>query len=384
MPDQRDAVPRTDGPEQGQPLPEEHLSHNELRDALTSERFDEWYQEREFRKNIENGTPYFNGSGNVSVPERHSPSQLLQCHRKIFYRQCNAPAEKPDPDGIFWFGSRFEEDIVFPFLERAVTGADTYVRNSIWVDYTVETEESELRIKGTTDPVVVGSDADPVLPTEIKTKSSIENLTSPNRHHKAQLHAYLVGLSEKYDSDPTSGAILYGSRESLEVKIFQVAFDQDFWEDVVLNWAADHTKYRLENGIPPDDPEYDWECRFCSYRERCGRGDTMQADVGAVGLLPGFAEYPKEKVIDYLKAHEGAKLTPTLACAYPELADQYGAFGWECSNCAQEFDWDEVQWLVDSGTPPKCPVCNRKETTGWLRGPDPDTQQDILEDDHAQ
>jgi CRISPR-associated exonuclease Cas4 len=134
MPDQRDAVPRTDGPEQGRPLPEEHSSHNTLRDALTSERFDECYQEREFRKNIENGTPYFNGSGNVSVPERHSPSQLLQCHRKIFYRQCNAPVEKPDPDGIFWFGSRFEEDIVFPFLERAVTGANTYVRNSTAFD----------------------------------------------------------------------------------------------------------------------------------------------------------------------------------------------------------------------------------------------------------
>lgn len=48
-----------------------------------------------------------------------APVNSLQCHRKITYQQCNAPAEQPEPKGIFWFGTQFETEIAIPFLRYA-------------------------------------------------------------------------------------------------------------------------------------------------------------------------------------------------------------------------------------------------------------------------
>lgn len=48
-----------------------------LLEKLSPDRFEEWYREREWRQNIEEGQPYFNGPGTIPEPERHSPSQFL-------------------------------------------------------------------------------------------------------------------------------------------------------------------------------------------------------------------------------------------------------------------------------------------------------------------
>jgi len=331
-------------------------SIEKLRELFSTERFRDWYQKRQYRRNIENGQSYFNGPGQVPNPERHSPSQLLQCHRKIAYRQRNAPAEKPDPEGIFWFGTRFEEDIAFPFLQRSVTGPDQYVCNSIWIDLVVETDVGELRLRGATDPVIVDHDAQPILPTEIKTKSSVQNLQSPNDHHKAQLHAYMIGLSDKYDIDLSEGVLMYGGRNSLNVRFFIVEFDPRFWEETVIEWATTHTDYRINDELPPANPMNDWECEFCSYRNRCGRGDTLFEDVDPIGLLPRFADYPREKLCEYLDSFDEAKLTPTLAHIYPDLANEYGVYQWHCTECSGTFAWSDVTWYSESTVPPKCPA----------------------------
>ena len=125
-----------------------------LLDTIGSVSFADWYYEREFAKNIREGQPYFNGPGRIPAPERHSPSQLLQCHRKTLYRQHNAPEEDTDPQGIFWIGTKFEEEIIVPYLAE-ITSPDEYVYNSIWVDFTCKTSVGEIRIKGETDPVIV-------------------------------------------------------------------------------------------------------------------------------------------------------------------------------------------------------------------------------------
>ena len=352
----------------------------ELLDRLSAKRHREWYQERQWRKNIENGQSYFNGPGTVPESERHSPSQLLQCHRKIVYRQENAPAEQPDPRGIFWFGTKFEEDLLFPFLDRAVTGMDTYVQNSIWIDFTIETEVGELRIKGSTDPVIVDPDAVPILLTEIKTKDSISNVTEPNCHHRAQVHAYLAGLSEKFDEELTDAAIVYGSRESLDVKTFHVSFDEEFWQQVVLDWASTHTQYRIDNELPPAEPEYDWECRFCSYRNRCGKGDSPHSDLGSNGLIPRFNSYPRRKVIEYLEAHPEERLTPTLAHQYPGLVDAYGVSDFYCSSCESEIGWQAVDTVDD----PFCPQCVDRGTISILTVPISGSQSRWQEDSKEQ
>ena len=331
----------------------DHPQTEEIIEQLSTGRFSTWFQKRQYRQNIRNGQAYFNGMGKIPAPDRHSPSSLLQCHRKTIYRQLNAPEEQDDPNGIFWFGTMFEEELLLPFLRDAITDEEAFVSNSLWVDYTQDTPAGELQIKGSTDPVLVDADGVPILPTEIKTKSSVEDLNEPNDHHLAQLHAYLIGLNEKYDCDLTEGVLIYGARQSLNITIFDVAFDPEFWKETVLDWAARHTQYRLDETLPPADPEYDWECGFCDYRHRCGESNGEYSDHGPKGLLAGFTEYPRQKVIEYLEANPEESLTPALAQAHPDLAEIYGVQSWHCEVCESTIDGD----TVDDADEPLCPRC---------------------------
>ncbi|WP_336326475.1 CRISPR-associated protein Cas4 [Halovenus sp. HT40] len=354
---------------------------DELIETVSAETFETWHCEREFARNIREGTPYFNGPASVKSPQRLSPSSLLQCHRKIAYKQLNAPEESADPEGIFWVGSKFETDIAVPFLRDAVVGDDEYITNSIWVDFTVETDEGELCIKGETDPVVVDADARPLLLTEIKTKRSIESVESSSRHHKAQAHAYLKGLSEKYERNITDAIILYGSRTTLDIRAFHIEFDPFFWRDVIAKWAATHNKYRLNETLPPADPEAEWECDFCSFRTRCGKADTAHEDIGPVGFIPGYAEYPREKVEEYLNSHEDAELTPTLAHCYPKLAGTFEVYDWQCARCETTYQWAKIEVTDDCDTP-LCPSCLSEDTPAPLSGPPPAEQHNLTGGEH--
>lgn len=352
-------------------------SMDRLINGVSAKTFDDWYRERQHTQNIENGTPYFNGPSRIKPPGHHNPSRLLQCHRKAFYNNLNAPAEEEDPRGIFWVGSNFEEDIALPFLRESVVGADEYVTNSIWIEFTEQTDAGEIQLKGETDPVVVDAEGEPLILTEIKTKKSVENLTSPNRHHKAQAHAYMKGLSEKYDRQIADTLFLYGSRETLDIEVFHVEFDHDFWSETVVGWASKQKSYQQIGELPPADPEYSWECNFCSYRERCGRGEMEFSSVGPTGLLPLYTDYPREKLVEYLEGHPESKLTPALANAHPTLAEEYGAFNWHCTACESAFVWDTIAWDTHSSKPPVCPECNEESSSSWLRGPDPKDQDHI-------
>lgn len=326
---------------------------SEISASISPESFQNWYRERQYRQNIENGTPYFNDSSYITPAKRHSPSSLLQCHRKLFYRQKNAPAEIPPPTGIFWIGSEFEEEIAVPYLREAITAQNQYVTNSMWIDFTVDSNCGELRIKGQTDPVIVDSDGVPILLTEIKTKDSVQGLDSPNLHHRAQVHAYMKGLSEKFEERYTDAVIIYGSRKNLNLRAFNIEFDPVFWGQTVLDWAESHTEYRLNDELPPGVPEFSWECEFCPYKERCGKGETNFSDVED-GFLPGFNGYPRDAVIEYLDAHTDSKLTPSLAKKFPSLAEEYEVSDWKCPMCSSTIYWRELLWEDNI---PLCPRC---------------------------
>ena len=96
-------------------------------DQISNETFREWYNEREFAENIRNGQSYFNTASTLDEPLRHSPSKLMQCHRKVYYKDQNAPKEGTSPKGLFWTGTRFEEDVIMPYLQSLTTD-ETYCR----------------------------------------------------------------------------------------------------------------------------------------------------------------------------------------------------------------------------------------------------------------
>lgn len=340
-------------------------------ESTTGEDFSKWYKERQFVENIRQGTPYFNGPPSQQPPERHSPSQLLRCQRKSYYRHFNAPEETRGADGIFWIGDQFESDLAVPFL-RAQVEDDYYVRNSMWVDFEIECDGQTVKIRGETDPVLVDDESRPLLLTEIKSTSSITHLDSPKQYHRAQCHSYLYGLSEKYDVNLTEAIILYAERETLKMKRFRLEFDPYFWTQV-LQWAATQTTHRAMESLPPANPEYSWECQYCPYRNRCGQGDTAGSDAAPKKLLPLF-EYPKEELTNYLEGCSEEQLTPTTATQYPELIDQFGVQDWICESCGltRAFDSDTIDWDGDISDPPVCPSCRDSGVHATLRGAAPE------------
>jgi CRISPR/Cas system-associated exonuclease Cas4 (RecB family) len=226
----------------------------------------------------------------------------------------------------------------------------------MWVDTIVESEGQEVRIKGSTDPVIVTGESEPLVVTEVKTKDSLDHVSSPNRHHRAQVHAHMHGLSGKYDRDVSEAVLIYGSRTTLDITTFHESFDEGFWQDVCA-WAAEHTAYRAEDALPPPDPEYGWECEFCSLKHRCGESDEPYADVGPRGLLPGFTEYLREQIKEYLEAYDNVALTPVLAHEFPELTEEFAVQRWECPGCETRYAWDDVDQRTESSTRPFCPSC---------------------------
>lgn len=356
-----------------QPLPSADDSNadlvSRLLTAIKDRTLREWYRDRQRVKNIREGQAYFNGPTPTPPPERHTPNSLLQCHRKIAYRQATAPNEQPRPEGIYWTGDRFETELVVPYLQDLIAELDCYIRNSIWIDTHIDTPTGSLHLRGATDPCVVDCMAKPLAVSEVKTKDTLDHLTSPDHHHRAQVHAYMRGLSAKFDREITDAFLIYGSRQTLASRVFHEPFDPEFWKEV-RDWAIDHTKYREKGDLPPAQPKADWECGVCSYRHRCGQTDYPYADVGTEGFLP-LQAYPRERVHEYLDAHEEGTLTPTLAHHYPELAAAHEVADWHCSVCGATLAWDadSIDWDGNPDRPPSCPVCDTYD--GRLRGPDP-------------
>lgn len=355
--------------------PELDTADESLSDLLTNDAFQDWYHDRQFAANILEGKPYFNGPSPAKDPERYSPSGLLTCHRKASYKRQNAPREGAPPEGLFWIGSEFEERVIVPFLQDVVTSDETYVQNSVWVDADIPGDGHTLRIRGSTDPVLVTADAKPQVVTEIKTTSSLEHLSGPKPTHKAQLHAYLYALNEEYDHTIDRGIVVYGCRETFDIRAFTVEFDEAFWATIV-DWMATHADYERNDELPPASPERDWECSYCSFKHRCGEADTPYSDIGHDGLLPLYDEYDRQNLTEYLDGHadQGAKLTPTLAAEFTDLVEEYGVYNWSCVACGETYAWDAVDWNGDIDDPPVCPNCVDDGHLSTLSGPEPDEQ----------
>jgi len=72
---------------------------------------------------------------------------------------------------------------------------------------------------------------------------------------------FVSGDVRHRDGEIDEAVVVYSSRKTLNLRVFGVVFDDTFWREIV-GWAADHTAHRDKSELPPDSPEYGWECRF--------------------------------------------------------------------------------------------------------------------------
>lgn len=367
------------------PEPSLTSRQEELLENLNGDSFKDWYAERQHAQNIENDEHYFNEPGYIAPEQRMSPSKLRKCQRKVFYRNQNTPEEGENVDGVFWIGNQFENTLSMDYLKDISkqvsdqTQRDTFIAQDKRIWFEVEHNDIELEFSGEIDPVITARNGDPLLVTEIKTTSSDSYFgedAKPNLSHKAQLHAYLEGLNREYDHDITHGIILYAHKRTLDVNVFEIEFDRDFWEDT-LDWAAEQAEHRLNELLPEADDPLD-TCGWCEYSTRCGEDPSSNwSDIGADGFVP-LTEYIEENTVEYLRAESerNAKLTPTLAYQHPQLTDDFDVHPWECDECGSQYDWDAFDWDGDTMNPPTCTNESCTERFGELplRGPLPDDQ----------
>ena len=339
-------------------------------EAISSEDFGIWKKQREIQNKIESGNSILKKSD-----QTNTCSKLLQCHRKLIYRENNSPAENTVANEILWYGGHFEENLLLPYIRQKLSEKGLYVASSVYIDFSYTLEENTLQFTGVTDPVIINKKGDPILATEIKTKKSIKYTDEPSEHHVAQLYTHLLGISLKFDVKVDRGLLIYASRRSHRLKIFTVKFDAFFWERRVGSWIAEHTKYRRLNQLPPPDSEFNWECDLCSFKQRCGKGELSYENVGTFGLLDNYSGYKESQLIDYLEAHN-AKLTPTLAQQYSELGERYGVYDWYCKTCNNFVTWKN-EHANSNADELLCPSCAEINTLSSLSDPTPKIQKSI-------
>lgn len=340
-----------------------------LLDRAEAADFQDWYRERRHRQNAREGNFAYNGPRDPPPADLHFPSSLLQCLRKRRYDEANAPAEDPAPNGHFWVGSAVETDLVLPFLEDRVAGPGQYVTEGMGFETVIEgpADTGPLRLRGKTDPVITDESGTPLLPSEVKTVGDLDYLDGPRERHLAQVHAYLLALSDRADRDLEDALLVYVSKSTLEIAVFHVAFEESFWTERVLPWMVDLTEARATGDLPPADPVESWECDNCRFRRRCGQTDHPIADAGPDGFIPRNG-YPKAAVRSHLGAADAA-LTPTLARAYPDLAGEFEVADWTCPVCETSYPFGDLDW--DGAEYPACPACSDDGHPVDLGGPMP-------------
>jgi CRISPR-associated exonuclease Cas4 len=94
----------------------ERTTAEALIESISNKSFRDWYHEYQYAQNFREGKPWRNSASCQKPPNQHNPSQLKQCHRKIYYQRLNAPEERAEPHGVFWLGTRIEEDIILKWL----------------------------------------------------------------------------------------------------------------------------------------------------------------------------------------------------------------------------------------------------------------------------
>jgi len=322
--------------------------------AANARDFDAWLAEQNRQRNRDDGyDDTRNDPTYIPDPDDHSPSSLVQCHRRIYYRALNAPAESGQPLGFFDVGHFFEEDRVEPWLadllERAADGDvphvdfddfDDFDPDDLDLDNTVHVTvvEDEFEISGSTDPVAFHGGR-PLLLVEVKSTKDLQYVRSagePDESHLAQAHAYMKGLQAEFDLDaPPLAMFVYGERSSWDVETFLVEFDEAFYRDVVVPWAEQQTDYRSARALPPQEPKEEYECFYCEFRYRCGnapewheatkndetvaeRAKFSMGNQNSKGFLP-LAKYPATAVYEHVLTYPDVPLTPSLAYHWPEF-----------------------------------------------------------------
>lgn len=189
---------------------------------------------------------------------RYYPSESWSCLRKKVYSFFKYEQETPLPLGLFEMGRR-TEDAFYEMLKSHFN--EKKVGNDVHIEIKLE----DYIISGDTDPVIYETTKRKNIRTlfEVKSMANLSAVKEPNIHHIKQTTCYMKALNLKL------GMIVYINRSNLEdLKAFEVEFKEEDWQSIVTHFDMLHG-FLKDKVLPTSTPLMNWECRYCSYKNRC-------------------------------------------------------------------------------------------------------------------
>lgn len=198
-------------------------------------------------------------------------------------------------------------------------------------------QDDRYRIKGYCDALVfippsLSEEHSGLYAVEIKTTGSWEfgriEDEGPREDHRRQLMIYIWGLERYYGLPIRGGIIFYEDRDSLEHRLFDVAYDELLMEELLGRvermWEA-----LREGHLPDDHPPLDhWVHRYCPYLDICEVGrEAMEYQRKHRKQLPEevLARIIGERIVRK-RRREGEKRKKKRERSLEELAAE---LGWE-------------------------------------------------------
>jgi len=212
-------------------------------------------------------------------------SSAGQCFKKQAYRLRKVEGETMEPrvSRNLRLGTIIHEDIA-----KAVQIIETEGQ-SYFTEYRVEIPD--FKVVGHIDVATMDGEGPEKPPkngqiVDIKTVHSYKwrkmfgykknRDTNPSKNYETQVGTYAIGLADKHNLDHVDMSILWYKKDDGNMKYQTVhqkyiAVAMEYWAE--LTEIIDSIKGQdigvLAAGTEPNVPIYEWECRYCEFRNIC-------------------------------------------------------------------------------------------------------------------
>jgi len=172
-------------------------------------------------------------------------TDLTQCLRKSYFtKKENAICDNPNVQLIIGI---LLHDIVLKELEEVLDG-----KSEVLTVHVIPYNGEFIKLYGMCDFL-----ADNYI---LELKTCFKTPEKPFDNHIEQVNAYL------HMFDRENGYIVYLSRNSLDIRIFEVEKDEVLWNNTINRAVLLHEALKRDE---PPEPEPSHLCEYCPYKHKC-------------------------------------------------------------------------------------------------------------------
>ena len=193
------------------------------------------------------------------------PSQIWQCLRRQYFARLSPMPLPPDSLKTMALGT-----IIHEFIADVLKKEESIkVMSEVPIRIPHPTRH-DIVISGRADDVIVISVGKARYVVEVKTVESLESKRNflPKKEHVAQLNLYLKAYPN------AKGILLYVDRSNFDMEEFEINFDPKLFDETIKRVEILH-EYLTKKEVPPpeakENPEMQWQCSYCEYRNKCDR-----------------------------------------------------------------------------------------------------------------